>query len=289
MCFTTYSQTTEKGTYYSAISYDGAASFGIVSLIDFFGPSSHHNTGLTLSNEWVTDYTFDGNNENSDGDEYFDEDKDKENRSSFGMTANFGSFIIDGLLTGLGVYYGQANWLSQYTSEVQYWVDNNDVMSSDVTYTDEYVTSLIKFQPFIRYYIPLNSSSIFIGTSYSLGRMKLQNIYTRDYDESPYVDQYGDVIFEDYSNIEDEDYEEPEPYRLNKISLEAGLCLAILKNDNLSINMEPSINFSFNKYKQDTEEYIGYSEVTNENIYEDGESVLSTNSLYFRTALSIHF
>jgi hypothetical protein len=53
--------------------------------------------------------------------------------------------------------------------------------------------------------------------------------------------------------------------------------------------MEPSINFSINKYKQDSEEYIGYDELTYESIYEEGEWVLSTNSLYFRTALSIHF
>ena len=145
------------------------------------------------------------------------DDKEKDSRSAFGLSANFGSFIIDGVLAGMGLNYGRFNYKTESTYNTSQTGATGLGMFltyySDVTSTSQNTFSSIAFQPFVRYYIPINVSSIFVGTSFSFGQMKYEYIYTTDYDQATFADFYGDLILEDYSNIEEDDYEEPNPYR----------------------------------------------------------------------------
>ncbi len=276
------SQTIEKGTFYSSISYNTSELNGIMDVTEF---QTNANFGAGINTEWITDVTFDGDSEDFYGDEWFDDDKEKDSRSSFGLSANFGSFIIDGVLAGIGLNYGRFNYKTESTYNTsQTGATGLGMFStyySDVTSTSQNTFSSIAFQPFVRYYIPINVSSIFVGTSFSFGQMKYEYIYTNDYDQATFADFYGNLIFEDYSNIEEDDYEEPNPYRFKKLGFEAGISLAIVKKENLSINFEPSVKLSLNKYKQERSMYM--------DMYVDGDYIVSSNSLNFNTSISINF
>ena len=283
------SQTIEKGTFYSSISYNTSELNGMM----ITELQTNANFGAGINTEWTTDITFDGDSEDFFGDEWFDHDEEKNSNSSFGLSANFGSFIIDGVLVGIGLNYGRFNYKNESTYNTSQSVNLNGyitTVNSDLTSTSQSIFSSIAFQPFVRYYIPINVSSIFVGTSFSVGQIKYKDIYTTDYDQPSFNDIYGNAVFEDYSNIEEDDYEEPNPYRFKKLGFEAGLSLSVLKKENLSINFEPSIKLSLNKYKQEREDYyIGYDNILNQSIYEDGDYIVSSNSLQFNTSISINF
>jgi hypothetical protein len=248
---------TKSGTFY-------------VSLGNAYSPINQSNylfksNGMSFGNEWVTGITIDGDDDDDYGNDYWDKDE-KDKTSSFNLGGQFGYFIADGLLTGIGIEYGS---FSNMTVDV--YDGDGDGYDDEFTYKSK-VTSLA-FSPFVKYYIPLGQNALFISSSYTFGRLNSSSESERDYTSSP--------------NTDDDD--ESEPYKTSRLEFGSGMAFFLTE----SISLEPSINYAFNTYTQEQEVFIGYAydQFGNETgvIYDDQDYQVSTNAFYFKIAASMYF
>ena len=185
-----------------------------------------NSTGLSLGNEWVTNITVDGDDEDDNGNVYWDDDQ-KESISNFNISGQFGYFVIDGFLAGLGLEYARISLNDE--TEGDYDGDGSD----DTRIYKNSISSLA-FSPFVRYYVPIGDNAIFFNTAYTFGSVKNKN--SQEYDYSSQSD-------ENYSN-------EEEPIRTSRLEFGTGMTFFL----NESIAFEPCINYALNKYTQKEED-----------------------------------
>jgi len=246
---------TESGTFY-------------MSLGNAYSPINQSNylfknNGMSFGNEWVTGITIDGDDDDNNGNDYWDKD-DKDKTSSFNLGGQFGYFITDGLLAGIGIEYGS---YTNTTIEESDW--DGDGYDDERTYENN-VNSLA-FSPFAKYYIPLGQNALFISSSYTFGRMNSSWEEEVDYTLSQ-------------QNYEDDD--ESEPYKTSRLEFGTGMAFFLTE----SISLEPSVNYALNTYTQEQEVYIGETGPPNyTSIYDDQDRKVSTNAFYFKIAASMYF
>ena len=247
---------TEAGTFYMSL----GNAYSPVNQSNIFFTSQ----GMSFGNEWVTGITIDGDDDDDNGNDYWDKDE-KDKTSSFNLGGQFGYFIADGLLTGIGIEYGS---LTNITSEVADL--NGDGYDDEYNSKDKYTS--LAFSPFVKYYIPLGQNALFLSSSYTFGT--LNNSREEEYD---YTGSFQD---DDFDN-------EGEPYKTSRLEFGSGMAFFLTE----SISLEPSVNYALNTYTQEQKDvYIGDTGPPNYiSIYDDQERKTSTNAFYFKIAASMYF
>tara|TARA_Y100000385_G_scaffold81878_1_gene83864 strand:- start:448 stop:1275 length:828 start_codon:yes stop_codon:yes gene_type:complete len=246
---------TDAGTFHMAF---GTAYSPLGSLTTEFLPFFRNSSGMSFGNEWTTGITVDGDDNN----DFWDNDQ-KESLGNFNVSCQFGFFVRDGLLTGVGIEYARVT-----ANQVR---ENFD-FDGDGVYDKYTVTSLLSslaLSPFVKYYIPVGPNALFIKTSYTFGSMNSRT-------ESEW-NNTG-------SANEDSDYQ-AEPWKTSRLDFGAGM--AFFLNDRIAL--EPTVNFAVNRYTQEQEVFMGYDPTDWENIYENQEVAVSTSSLYLKIVASIYF
>ena len=238
-----------------------------------------------------SDIMVDGDDEDDFDNKYFDEKNSQDQRRSLSANMNIGYFLTNGLLAGLKlgvtsfkskyVYEGEQDYPAQYETTYDYWTDQyiqvlvEEAGEADYEYTSSLVSNGYNISPFMRYYASFgenNNNAAFIEASVTLGSSRIQAEWDRNYESNPYFD-------------DDDDTDKMRPLRTSKLGMAAGLSLSLFQSDNdVSISLEPAVNFSTNKFKQELELYD----------YDDDEMdwkelEVSTKSLYFSTAISVRF
>jgi len=245
---------TEAGNFYMSL----GNAYSPVNQSNYFFKSN----GMSFGNEWVTGITIDGDDDDDSGNDYWD-NNEKDKTSSFNLGGQFGYFITDGLLTGIGIEYGSV-------SNMTYEEYDMDMDGLDDERTSKNKINSLAFSPFVKYYIPLGHNALFISSSYTFGTLK--NSYE---DEIDYSSQ---------QNYDDDD--ESEPYKTSRLEFGTGMAFFLTK----SISLEPSVNYAFNTYTQEQEVYVGDTGDPFFNpIYDDQERKVSTNTFYFKIAASMYF
>ena len=224
-----------------------------------------NSSGMSFGNEWITGITVDGDDDDDNGNDYWEKDQ-KSSIGNFNISGQFGFFVNDGLLTGLGIEYASLTMRDEYESDV-------DGDGRDDEYKSKNSMSSFALSPFVKYYIPLGQNAIFINTSYTFGSINSKSEWEWDNTSSP--------------NQDDDD--ESEPYKTSRLEFGSGMAFFLTE----SISLEPSINYAFNTYTQEEEVSVGYNfdqfgNITGE-IYEDQERKTSTNAFYFKIAASMYF
>ena len=258
----------------------------------YLNPSSHFaNASMSTGLNWTSDIMVDGDDEDDFDNKYFDEKNSQDQRRSLSANMNIGYFLTNGLLAGLKlgvtsfkskyVYEGEQDYPAQYETTYDYWTDQyiqvlvEEAGEADYEYTSSLVSNGYNISPFMRYYASFgenNNNAAFIEASVTLGSSRIQAEWDRNYESNPYFD-------------DDDDTDKMRPLRTSKLGMAAGLSLSLFQSDNdVSISLEPAVNFSTNKFKQELELYD----------YDDDEMdwkelEVSTKSLYFSTAISVRF
>jgi len=216
-------------------------------------PMFTNSSGMSFGSEWITGITADGDDEDPNGNDYWDKDE-KDKLGNFNIAGQFGFFVTDGLLTGLGIEYASI-------SNTMYMEYDWDGDGQDDEFTDKYSTSSLALSPFIKYYINAGDNALFFNTSYTFGSINTQSEYEYDFSSSP--------------NESDDD--EGEPYFTSRIEIGGGMAFFLTE----SISLEPSVNFALNKYTQERDMWNGTT-------YDDQDYQVSTNAFYFKIAASMY-
>ncbi len=250
---------TESGTFYMSLgnAYSPKGDMQNGSYLSAFSNSS----GMSFGNEWITGITVDGDDDDDNGNDYWENDQ-KSSTGNFNISGQFGFFVADGLLTGLGIEYARLTM----RDEIEY---DQDFDGQDDEYTSKNSLSSFALSPFVKYYIPLGQNAIFINTSYTFGSINSKSEWEWDYTSSP--------------NQDDDD--ESEPYKTSRLEFGAGMAFFLTE----SIALEPSVNFALNTYTQEQEFYTGIDPNTGNSIYDDQDYAISTNAFYFKIAASMYF
>jgi hypothetical protein len=251
---------TESGTFYMSLgnAYSPLGEMQSGPFASIFSNSS----GMSFGNEWITGITVDGDDDDDNGNDYWDKDE-KSKIGNFNISGQFGVFAAPGLLTGLGIEYASLTIRDEYESD-------QDGDGQDDEYTYKSSLSSFALSPFVKYYIPLGDNALFVSSSYTFGSINSKWEEEWDYTSSP--------------NQDDDD--EGEPYKTSRLEFGAGMAFFLTE----SISLEPSINYAFNTYTQEEEVYIGDTGPPNYiSIYDDQERKTSTNAFYFKIAASMYF
>jgi len=252
LTFGLMAQNTGAGTFYMSL---GNAYIPINQSNFFTGRSA----GIGYGSEWVTGLTVDGDDDDDNGNDYWDKNSKSRTRN-FSIGGQFGFFVANGLLTGVGVEYGT---MSDYSYSEADW--DGDGRDDEITSVSKY--SSLAISPFVKYYIDLGSNSLFISSSYTFGTLN---------------NSWDDEI--EYTSSPDEDYDdESEPYKTARLDFGTGMAFFLTEN----ISLEPSVNYAFNTYTQEREEYVGYNPNTGMDIYDDVERKTKTNAFYFKLTASL--
>ena len=243
---------TESGTFYISL----GNAFSSVNSYNYLLNSN----SMSFGNEWTTEITVDGDDDDDDGNDYFS--KDETNKTStFNLGGQFGYFITDGLLAGIGLEYG--SYTIMYSEEID--ADGDGI---DDEITDRNMLTALMLSPFAKYYINLGSNALFISSSFSFGTSNMK---------SDYIQEYSDPSFPDY----DDEYES----LMTTSRLSFGTGMAFFLNE--SISLEPSVNYAISTYSNDEEVFIGNT--TNGNsIYDTQERKLFTNAFYLKIAATMY-
>jgi len=230
-------------------------------MVEVFWQFFSNSSGMSLGNEWITGITIDGDDDDDNGNDYWDKDQ-KSKAGNFNISGRFGFFVTDGLLAGLGLEYARITM-------TEIWESDYDGDGLDDELMDKTSLSSFALSPFVKYYIALGNNAIFFSTSYTFGSINIKNEYEYD-----------------FTNIPDEDDEdEGEPYKTSRLEFGTGMAFFLTE----SISLEPSINFALNSYSQEEEVYIGYDPNTGNSLYDDQVRKVSTNAFYFKMAASMYF
>jgi len=253
------------GLTYSASAQSTNAGTFYMSLGNAYSPVNQsnylfRNQGMSFGNEWITGITIDGNDDDNGNDYWGKEEKNK--ISNFSLMGQFGYFIVDDLLAGLGIEYGSY-------SNMSYDEEDQDGDGYDEEYTSKSKATSVAFSPFVKYYVPLGQNALFISSSYTYG------IINNSYEE--------EINYSSQPNYEEDN--EQEPYKTSRLEFGSGMAFFLTK----SISLEPSVNYALNSYTQEREVYVGYDYNTGNSIYDDQERKISTNAFYFKIAASMYF
>mgnify|MGYP006080918231 CR=1 FL=1 len=246
---------TESGSFY-------------ISLGNAYSPISEYNylfrsNGVSFGTEWVTGITIDGNDDDFENENWTKNQTQK--TSNFNLGGQFGYFVTDGVLTGIGIEIG--SFTSKYSNEYDMDGDGYDDYEAS-----KGKSSSLALSPFAKYYIPLGRNSLFISTSYTYGILKSSNKYEIDYSSMP--------NYEDYK-----DYGEIDPIKTSRLEFGTGMVFFLTK----SVSLEPSVNYAFNTYTQEEEVYIGNNQMTGVSVYDYVTKKTKTNAFYFKIAASLYF
>ena len=246
---------TEAGTFYMSL---GNAYSPV-------NPSNYlfKNQGISFGNDWVTGITYDGEDDDDNGNDYWDKDQ-KDKTSSFNLVGQFGYFITNGLLTGIGIEYGSLSNMTYNELDL-----DGDGYDDEVTYKQK--MNSLAFSPFVKYYVSLGKNALFISSSYTFGTMN-----------SSWKEEV-DFAYSSQQNAEYDD--EAEPYKTSRLEFGTGMAFFLTE----SISLEPSVNYALNTYTQEQEIYIGYDPNTLNSIYDDKDRKTSTNAFYFKIVASMYF
>jgi hypothetical protein len=244
---------TEAGTFYMSL----GNAYSPVNQSNYL----FNNQGMSFGNEWVTGITIDGDDDDDNGNDYWEKDE-KNKTSSFNLGGQFGYFIANGLLTGIGIEYGSF-------SNMTYNEADYDGDGYDDEVTDKQKMNSLAFSPFVKYYVSLGKNALFISSSYTFGTMN------SSWEE--------EIDYSSQQNYEDDD--EAEPYKTSRLEFGTGMAFFLTE----SISLEPSVNYALNTYTQEQEIYIGYDPNTGNSIYDDQDRKTSTNAFYFKIAASMYF
>ena len=185
-----------------------------------------NSSGMSFGNEWITGITVDGDDDDDNGNDYWDKNE-KSSTGNFNISGQFGFFVADGLLTGLGIEYASLTIRDEYESD-------QDFDGQDDEYKSKNSLSSFALSPFVKYYIPLGDNSLFVSSSYTFGSINSKWEEGWDYTSSP--------------NQDDDD--EGEPYKTSRLEFGTGMAFFLTEN----IALEPSINYAFNTYTQEFEQ-----------------------------------
>jgi hypothetical protein len=248
------SQTTDAGTFY-------------FSLGNAYSPANYYTSlfktnGMNFGSEWVTGITVDGDDDDDNGNDYWDKDQ-KSKISNFNLAGQFGYFIANGLLAGLGIEYGSFSDMS-YQQDSDYDGDGRDDERTSKTKMNS-----LAFSPFAKYYIPVGNNALFISSSYTFGSLNQSSETEFDYTSAP----------------DQEDDEEGEPVKTSRLEFGSGMAFFLTEN----ISLEPSVNYALNTYSEEIDVYIFSDPFTGNLIFEDQERKTSTNAFYFKIAASMYF
>jgi opacity protein-like surface antigen len=171
----------------------------VIALASSFGAFAQYNQGRMLVGgsfelSTRTEKTRDGSQTTTDG-----------TQTTFNLSPRFGYFIIDNLAIGAGVGLGLTKWNSK-------------------TSDNDYNTSSISFQPFARYYLPVN---VFFHGEFGIGTSSVKS---------------------DNSNFND--------YKYNSINLALGAGYALFLTDNVAVEPMLTYRFSRSKYDYDDEKNL---------------------------------
>jgi len=255
---TNYGQSIDQGTIYFNL---GNGYSPKLSYEDFRTNLFSNSNGLSFGSEWVTGITVDGDTEDVDGDKYWN-DKNSNSNGNFNISGEFGFFVSDGLVAGLGVDFSTISF-SEESTIYDYDSDgtNDDVIS-------EFNSSSLLITPFAKYYIPLNNNALFFKTGFSFGSIN---------------SSFSEEI--NYSSIPDEDESEDyEPIRVRRFEVGTGLSLFL--SDNFSL--EPSINYSMNSLVQEIE-VNNYNSTTGLSSTDEVDQKIKSNAFYLKVAASFFF
>ena len=216
---------------------------------------------MSFGNEWITGITIDGDDDDNNGNYYWDKDA-KDKRSHFSLQGQFGYFITNALLTGIGIEYGSFSNLeySEYDAD-------GDGYDDEITYKNK--MNSLAFSPFAKYYVSLGKNALFISSSYTFGTINSSNEWERDYTS--------------WTDIEDDN--KAEPFKTSRLEFGAGMAFFLTE----SISLEPSVNYALSTYTQEEEIYLGNDPITGNNLFDDQVRKVSTNAFYFKIAASIFF
>jgi hypothetical protein len=250
---------TEARTFYMALgnAYSPMGEMQSGPLGSIFSNSS----GMSFGNEWITGITIDGDDDDDNGNDYWDKDS-KSKTGNFNISGQFGVFAADGLLLGLGIEYASLTMKDEYEYD-------NDGDGRDDEYTSKTSLSSFALSPFIKYYITSGQNAVFISSSYTSGS----------------INSKSEWEWENTSGYDQDDDDKGEPYKTSRLEFGAGMAFFLTE----SIALEPSVNFALNTYTQEQEVYTGYDPITGNSIYDDQDYTISTNAFYFKIAASMYF
>ena len=141
-----------------------------MSLGNAYSPINQSNylfksNGMNFGNEWITGITIDGDDDDDNGNDYWDKDE-KDKTSSFNLGGQFGYFIADGLLTGIGIEYGS---LSNMTyNEIDYDGDGYD---DEITFKNK--MNSLAFSTICKVLCSIGPETLlFISSSYTFGNIE---------------------------------------------------------------------------------------------------------------------
>ena len=235
-----FGQKTEAGKFYIAIGS---------------GP------GMSFSSRWTTDIKIEGVDSITNPSTTWNENY-KSNSSNFNIFGRFGYFLVDGLVTGLGVSYYS---MTSYTETV----DDFDGDGYDDKYADKYTSSSLSLTPFLKYYIDFRNNALFVKTSYQF--LPFYNYKTE-----------SELDYTSGTNSSN-DYERN--YKLSRLNF--GIGMAFFLNE--SIALEPSINYAIIINTVEKEVFVGYNPTNNNSNYDLQKKRQIDNSIYFGIGASMYF
>ena len=217
---------------------------------------------MNLNLQWISDINISGNYLDSTNNSTYWNENLKTTSSRVSIDGQFGYFIADGLVTGLGVSYNSS------TRNIE-TVDDFDGDGYDDKYMYKYTFSSLSLTPFLKYYIDVGHNALFVKTSYQF---------------SPFYNQEWEDEFDytSYTNITNDSES-----TLKSSRLDFGTGMAFFLTESIAI--EPSINYAILMSTVEQEVYVGYNPNTNNNIYELQEKRQIDNSIYFGIGASMYF
>ena len=256
---------TEAGSMYISFSTQPSP------FLTYYGLNT--NGSFYFGNEWVTGITVDGDDDNNLGNDYWDKD-DTERYGNFNVTGDFGYFVADGFLTGVGINYLTSNQTNINVSNGTTYIYNyntgyNSLINFKRTVSTKYKYNGFVFSPFAKYYMDLGMGQLFFNASLSFGTINGEYEEEEKYN-TPYL-----------QGSDDDD--KLDPLNISRVGFGTGLSLFLTDY----FALEPSINYSLNRFKREIEVPIydpiyGYMIGTN-----DEDEVTKSSSLFIKVAASI--
>ncbi len=217
---------------------------------------------MSFLSTWTTDIKIEGVDSSSAATSTYWNENTKSKSNSFSINGQFGYFIADGLVTGLGVNYSSSTRKDEA-------VDDFDGDGYDDEYTYKSTSSSLSLTPFLKYYIDVGNNALFLKTLYQFSPfLKSNTELERNYTSTTFINNNFD------SNS-----------KHSRLSFGTGMAFFLTE----SIAIEPSINYDIIMSTLEDEVYVGYNSITNTNTYDLQEKKETRNSIYFGIAASMYF
>jgi hypothetical protein len=216
---------------------------------------------MSFGSSWTTDVKIEGVDSVTSTSTYYNENY-KVKLNNFNIYGQFGYFIVDGLVTGLGVSYNSR------TNKTE-TVDDFDGDGYDDEYTYKSTGSSLSLTPFLKYYIDVGNNALFVKTSYQFSLLNSSK------SETEYV-YTSSTSFSGSSKSNSKN---------SRLSFGTGMAFFLTE----SIALEPSINYDIIMRTLEYERPVGYNPITNTNTYDLQERKETLNSISIGIAASMFF